>query len=289
IPQLLRIVKEDREPGLRRAAATALGRIGKAEAIPALMEAMPKAKGDRFLEHAIIYALIQIGDRDKTAKYLADKHPAIQRAARIGLDQMPKGNLIAEEITPLLTSDDPALQRATLSVIAERPGFGPVIVDLLRSWLAKPKLDAGRQENVRNLLVGLGKDKAVQGVISDALRNPKTALATRLLIFEAMAEMPAVHGALTQPRSLWLYSLRDAMRDKDARTARQAVLTARAFDVADLHADLLQVGRDKTRDAELRLSALSVASGRLKKFDDDVFAFLTTQLDKSTPPLLRLS
>ena len=75
-------------------------------------------------------------------------------------------------------------------MIAERPGFGPVIVDLLRSWLAKPKLVAGRQENVRNLLVGLAKDKAIQEAITDALRSPKTPPATRLLIFEAMAEMP---------------------------------------------------------------------------------------------------
>ena len=79
------------------------------------------------------------------------------------------------------------------------------------------------------------------------------------------------------------------MGDKDARIARQAVLTARASDDADLDADLLRLGKDKGRDAELRLSALSAAAGRLKKIDDDVFAFLTAQLDKSNPPLLRLS
>src|SRR5262249_40784925 len=94
LAKLNEIVREDKDAAIRRQAATALGRIGKSEAIPALMGAMARTAGDRFLEHAIIYALIQINHRDNTAKYLADQLPAVRRAALIALDQMPSAKLM---------------------------------------------------------------------------------------------------------------------------------------------------------------------------------------------------
>jgi len=41
---------------------------------------------------------IRINDGDKTAKYLADKNPALRRAALIALDQMRSGDLIPEQV-----------------------------------------------------------------------------------------------------------------------------------------------------------------------------------------------
>src|SRR5439155_3629387 len=114
------------EPAVRRQAATALGRIGKAESVPALMESV-RAGGDRFLEHALIYALIQIKDAGAVAKYLGDPSPAVRRGALIALDQMPGGNLTREQVTPLLDTDNTALLQSALAVISERPGWGKEI------------------------------------------------------------------------------------------------------------------------------------------------------------------
>ncbi|NIP97944.1 MAG: dehydrogenase, partial [Akkermansiaceae bacterium] len=55
-PGLIGLLKSE-HPAVRREAATALGRLGKAEACQALLACEP---ADRHLEHALIYALIEI-------------------------------------------------------------------------------------------------------------------------------------------------------------------------------------------------------------------------------------
>ena len=55
----------DSAAAVRREAAMALGRIGQADTVPMLLEALENA-GDRIAEHAIIFALIEINDPEKT-------------------------------------------------------------------------------------------------------------------------------------------------------------------------------------------------------------------------------
>jgi putative membrane-bound dehydrogenase-like protein len=51
-------------PQVRRSAAEALGRIGFKPTVPDLLAAAGSCRDDRVLEHSLIYALIEIGDRD---------------------------------------------------------------------------------------------------------------------------------------------------------------------------------------------------------------------------------
>ncbi|HVW37951.1 MAG TPA: PVC-type heme-binding CxxCH protein, partial [Pirellulales bacterium] len=81
----------DGAPRDRRLAAECLGRIGDRAAVPALLAALQQP-ADRFVEHALIYALIEIAAPESTSQGLASKHAAVRRAAMIALDQMPGGN-----------------------------------------------------------------------------------------------------------------------------------------------------------------------------------------------------
>ena len=69
-----------------------------------------RGDGDRYLEHALIYALIRIADRDTTLAGLTDPTPQVRRAALIALDQMKGGNLSRSQVALLLDTGDPALQ-----------------------------------------------------------------------------------------------------------------------------------------------------------------------------------
>src|SRR5262249_40444416 len=95
----------------RRAAAEALGRIGDKSAVPALLAALGEPC-DRFLEHSLTYALIEIADASGTAKGLQSDNPRIRRAALIALDQMTNSGLKSETVAEELSASDARMKEA---------------------------------------------------------------------------------------------------------------------------------------------------------------------------------
>ena len=114
-------VKE--EPPVRLKAAEGLGRIGTAQAVPPLLQGLRQGGGDRFLEHALIYALIRIQHPKATLLALDDPNPKVRQGGLIALDQMKDSQLTREQVVPLLDTDDPDLQQVVLDVISRRPGW----------------------------------------------------------------------------------------------------------------------------------------------------------------------
>ncbi|MCS7047518.1 MAG: HEAT repeat domain-containing protein, partial [Gemmataceae bacterium] len=137
---LIALLHGGESAAVRRQAATALGRLASKRAVPALMDAV-RLTEDRFLEHALLYALLQIGDAETVAPYLHDSQPKVQRAALIVLDQLKSNRLTRADVTALLATDDASLRKAVLDVIAARPAWGAEISDLVRQWLRSPELD----------------------------------------------------------------------------------------------------------------------------------------------------
>lgn len=115
---LAKIVRTD-QPRIRLKAAEGLGRIGKPEAVAALFDCLREGT-DRFLEHAVIYALLRIADRKALTAGLSDPSPRVRQAVLVALDQMKDGGLAREQLIPLLDTDDQDLQQAVLDVMARR-------------------------------------------------------------------------------------------------------------------------------------------------------------------------
>ena len=80
---LVALLVGSKEPAVRRTAALALGRYRDAEAIPSILGALGDG-GDMFLQHAVTYALIEIGDPRKT-RLASDGSPARQAPPLAGL------------------------------------------------------------------------------------------------------------------------------------------------------------------------------------------------------------
>jgi putative heme-binding domain-containing protein len=267
----------------RRAAATALGRIHDGAAVPALLDGL-RAGGDRFLEHALIFALIQIAKRDATVKGLKDPSPVVRRGALIALDQMDGANLTRDLVTPLLNTDDPALQQTALGIVTARPGWAGEIVGLLKKWLAARHLDSATQEGLRGAILAFARDKTVQELVSGALGRERTPAATRLLLLETMARMP-----LDRLPASWIAELGRALKDADGQIVRQAVATVRGAAVTVFDAALLALARDSRRSADLRVAALAATGTRLPHLERAIFDFLRKQLNPDKAPLLRLA
>src|SRR5207237_903351 len=150
-------------------------------AIPALLDCIRKG-GDRFLEHAAIYALICINDAKATRLALVDPSPRVRQAGLIALDQMKDGGLTREQAVPLLDTDDGDLQQAALEVMARHPGWSGEATGLLRGWLESDKLSAAQQTALTGSLLAFSGQANVQRLVADALANTKTPLPTRLLL-----------------------------------------------------------------------------------------------------------
>ncbi len=268
---------------LRREAATALGRIRDREAVPALFAGLRNG-GDRFLEHAQIYALIRIADRDQILRGLGDPSPIIRRAALIALDQMDGGRLTRDRVTPLLNTDDPALQKTALAIITARPGWAAEIVGLLRRWLTEKNLDAGRRESLRGALLAFSRDKAIQDLMAQGLEQDATSPAVRLLLLETMGRAP-----LGKLPPAWVRGLGRHLHNKDDKVVRQTITAIRAAGVTDFDRDLLAQAKDQSLAADLRVAALAAAAPRLPRLEPAAFAFLAKQLDPKRPPLERLA
>jgi putative membrane-bound dehydrogenase-like protein len=280
--RLEEIVRRD-EPSIRREAATALGRLGNPKAVPSLVESM-RAGGDRFLEHAIIFALIRIADREGLLPALKDASPAVRRAALIALDQMDSGNLTAELVTPLLDPVDAALQQAALRVVTSRPGWSGEIFALVRQWLGEASLDEVRQDLLKGVLVSFSRDPGMQDLMARALREEKTSAPMRLLVLESMARALPERTPAT-----WLAEARWALAAGDERVARQGVALLRAAGCGDFDDALVRLAKDEARTPEFRVESAGAVAPRLAKLDTGLFRFLLSCLDKDRPPLLRLS
>jgi putative heme-binding domain-containing protein len=269
-------------PAVRRESATALGRIGRSAAVPRLLQAL-RSGTDRFLEHTLIYALIQIGDRPAVLTGLSDASPAVRRGALIALDQIGRDALTLDLVSPHLDADDPALRQAALRAVTRHPEWAGALAEVLRGWLARGNVSIPAAA-LRRQLVAFSKDPAIQQVIAEALERTTTPAATRVMLLEAMAL------AHVDPWPLpWIRVLRKVLADPDESVARHAVATVRLNDRLAFEGPLLELVRDHTRGRDLRVEALDAVAPRLRVVDASLFDFLVSQLDPREPPMRRLA
>lgn len=124
----------DDDSPVRRQAATALGQIGKESAVPWLLKAAESA-GDRFENHAIIYALISIDEPEGVLAALKNNSDPVLETALIALDQMPSGELNAAQVTAYF--DHTSLRRTALWVASHHPEWSAEMIGYLRKKLNK--------------------------------------------------------------------------------------------------------------------------------------------------------
>jgi len=106
----MQMLKQD-QPAVRRQAATALGQIGDPRAVTALLAAAARP-GDRFNEHSVTYALIELKTPGPALEALKGTDPRIRKTALIALDQMDGSPLTADHLPPLLSDQNKDLRTA---------------------------------------------------------------------------------------------------------------------------------------------------------------------------------
>jgi putative membrane-bound dehydrogenase-like protein len=275
ITRLIEMVRRD-EPPVRRQAATALGQIGDRSAAPALLQAAAGVE-DRFVEHAIIYSLIQLKDDSAAAGALRAADPKVRKAALIALDQMDGSPLRPEQLLPFLGAPQPGLRRAGIWVASRHPDWSGSVTGFLRARLQTPDLSAEEAVVLKEALAAFVNDAGVQALVAETLDKVP---ARRLLLLEVIDQ--------SSPRKFpaaWVEPLGRLLDSSDPPVRLRALHLIRARAVAGLDDRLARI----TSPDEHRLAALAALVQRRPQLPADSFDFLVRYLEPNADAVFRQS
>jgi putative heme-binding domain-containing protein len=278
VERLLELLSND-EPPVRREAATALGRIGDPAAVGPLLEAATQA-GDRLLEHAVIYALIELNAPQATAAGLSADDSRRRRAALIALDQMDAAALDQQQVASILDTDDLALQQAALEIV-ERRGWAADFVAQLDQWLQVDKPTEAQRSLARGALTAFISEPGVQPLVMRALEESSTPTA-RELVLEAIPR-----SDLESIPVQWQPHLARVLV-KGAASELELALAAIRRSPSSFADELRAVSADVQRDPRLRQSATILLARAGTTLSDAEWKRLIDALSSETDPLERL-
>lgn len=279
---LMQIVVHDDLP-IRREAATALGLIGDAGAVPALFASLTNAK-DEFLEHALVYALIEIGDPAAIQPGLADDHPRVQRAALIALDQVAEESLTNTSVAGLLASNDPDLQRAALDVVVKHPTWSAELIGLLRGAFAAESLTSSQAAIITGTVTAFPDDPTVQSLVAQALGRQAASPEQTTILLEAIGR--SERSELPEP---WIGPLEGLLSHSDEAIRRQLLVSLTAFDPGPLIESLRSTSRDVAQPPDIRVAALGLIVRNAPELAAADLQLLIDQLDADVAPAERMA
>jgi putative membrane-bound dehydrogenase-like protein len=294
LPQLVRALGGGR-PALQRAAAEALGRVGRPEAIPALLSAAA-ASVDRVLEHSLTYALIEIGDPASIAAGTQAAASRTKRAALIALDQIGGGVLKPEGVVPLLDSPDAVLRDTAWWIAGRHLEWGQALAGSFQHRLATARLTGAEVDDLQRKVLQFVGNSAIQALLAEAAGDSVTTerrlIALQMMAAAASPNAPAAVRLKELPAT-WIGPLSRAIADGNDAVTEQAVAVARGAPASqgallELRAALDLTVRNGTRTPEVRLNALAALTARGGvPIDSDLFELLRASLEPASAAHLR--
>ncbi len=281
LPRLCGLVTQDPELAVRREAATALGRIKDYKAEDHLIGAL-NGPIDRFLEHAIIYALIKIGP-PVGLNFSEMTSSRIRKAILIARDQCdPKLN--RDDVAPYLLNTDHELQQTAWQITLKHPDWLGQTAELIRDQLRQVAIGESLTEGLREALGRYSSARAIQTLVAAELNDPKTSLSGRLILLEAIDAA----SVAKLPRD-WVEALKAQVERNQPQLVRQAIATIRARGLTECDSALNQLVKQSVMPLDVRLAALAVVAPRWKELPGDLFEEALSQLKGDAVTGLRLT
>ncbi len=282
------------KPPMQRVAAEALSRMGVSIDTYPLLNATAK-NPDRALEHALIYALIQVCPSNMAVGPLLEgneahakglNHPLAQRAALIALDQMEGGGLKPEQVTPFLASTNALLKQTASWIVSHRPEWGEALSGFFQQRLTGALTDSEREE-IEGQLARFAKVPSIQTLLSGAACSDNGSIAVRRSALRAMTRS----GLKEMPAS-WSHELAHSLQATDIELVRETIAALHALpapktDVTEITAGLTRAAADTLLGPVPRLEALAALPGGYKQVEPASFDFLLAQLQPEKSVQLR--
>ena len=272
---------EDESAQVRRSAAEALGRLRNPESVKKLLAAAANSE-DRFLEHSLIYALVEIAAPGVTRKGLEASSPRTQRAALVALDQMEGGGLQAATVTSTLASTSPITRKTAEWLLSRHPEWNR---ELALALSAKVEESLERPGDLKRVLEQLNGHPALRDLLDTAISSGGLAGPSRDVLLNSLAT-----NRLTSPPPAWGVRLAGLLDPGDA-ALRDRTLTAlarlRLPSGKELAAALLEIAGNTKLPTPKRLEVIAASPGLLSGAPPAVFEFVLQQLSPQRPVALR--
>jgi len=273
----------DSDPGVRREAALALGRIGAKDAAPALLAACANS-ADRFEEHGLIYAAIQLGADQPAAEALKQGEPAVRKAALIVLDQLNSPLLTKDDIVPFLASEDEATRKTGLWVASRRPEWSDAVISFLEDQLRAETFDASNAEPLSEILLAYSGDTAVQDLVSGMLQDDSIETEKRLFLFDVLDKT-----TLSELPASWVDAIGTNLASADEQLRWRAANLIRSRNLTQFDDRLESIANDADQPIALRINALGTVLQRKPQLDATHFEMLVSCLSAENEPAVRLA
>lgn len=266
VEDLLKMLESD-EGAAKRQAATALGQIRDNRAIPGLLAAAENNR-DRFIEHAIIYALISLNEPTLVEKGLSDPSPYVWKAALIALDQMPGSPLRASQLTPYLSDPDSILQHTALWIAPHHPEWSGDMLTFLKRRFDSSLTDQDRNA-LRQILPAFANVTAIQDFMASQISEKDVSQSIYMLEVMALCHPDPI------PTS-WINSWQTQLSSAQAAPVVKAEILKliRLHEVDQLDPLLRKIADGNEHPADLRLSALEALVARNPAWSDADFEYL---------------
>lgn len=276
VEKLMELVRND-DPAVRRQAATALGQIRDESAIQALLDAA-EGNNDRFLEHAIIYALISIDKPQQIVHGLTHTSRDVQKVALVALDQMRGNQLRSDQLTPFLQGSDQQLKKTALWVASLHPEWSADMSRLLRNRFQDGPLNEEETAMYGEILASFCGEDLMQKFIADQMNAATSQV--RILLLNAMAECDMKVLPAT-----WIRTIGEQLKTNEPAVQAAALQLIRSRKITNLTDPLTQLSSNAQLEPELRMQAMGALLVSQPKVTPEQFAFLFDQLqpDKQAP------
>jgi len=282
VPQLLEMARKE-DPRVRRQAVAALGQIGDKRALSALLDAAANPE-DRFVEHSIIYSLIQLRDAAALMTKLTDASVRVRKAALIALDQMESSPLREQQVMPFLEDPDPGLRRTAFWVVSRHAPWSAKLAQMLDARVRGAQFSREEAEMLGEAMATFCGDASMKNSIGGALGDPALDAERQVFLLET-----AERCSVKEFPAEWRSGLERLLRHKDAKVRVQAVNLVRARGVDWLDVDLRRLADSAAEPDDVRIAALSALGSRQRKLSDKDFAYLTGRLAPAVDAAAKLA
>ncbi len=282
----------------QRLSAEAIGRLRQSSAVPHLLEPFAKPV-DRILEHALIYALIEIGSTEALLPAVESENPRMRRAAMIAIDQIDKESLDPKVVLKELSASDQSIQDAAWWIASRNPTrMGSLMAGRLREILTADPNNTAQRNLLRTRLSKLIRAPELSQWVVNELTASGVPTENRMLLLKAMGD---AGGQNVNPK--WIEAILQTLNEsgRDASLVNEAIVTLSKLPLLKSGADpgkkiatelqqtLIATAKDEAISANTRIKALASIQSGPAKLDSSLYHFLVAQLSPEQPLEIRSS